>query len=405
MRIVVEEGMQRVEREGRRTGSPGRALGLSIVVFLAFGGLAAWGISSRTTTMATLARETNDSAIPTVSVVQPKGGAPQEEITLPGNVQAYIDAPIYARTAGYLRHRYVELGTRVKAGQLLAEIDAPELEQQLRQSRADLATAAANARLAQITADRYVDLRKTDSVSQQDADDAAGSLDARKSAVTSAEYNVQRLEQLQAYTKIYAPFDGVITARNTDVGALIDSGAGGGAARELFHVASTDRLRVFVNVPETHAHAVKPGLTAELTLTQLPGRTFTGTLVRTARAIEAASRTLLVELDVPNPSGELLAGSYAEVRFKLPTGTPTYRLPVNALMFRSEGLRVAVVKDAGKVTMVRVAVGRDFGTEVEIVSGLSRDDRVILNPPDSMEEGQVVRIATPASGKNEGNPR
>ena len=397
--------MQRVERDGRRAGSLGRALGLSIVVFVVLGGLAAWGISSRTTTMATLARETNESAIPTVSVVQPKGGAPQEEIVLPGNVQAYIDAPIYARTSGYLRHRYVELGSRVRAGQLLAEIDAPELEQQLRQSRADLATAEANARLAQITADRYADLRKTDSVSQQDADNAAGSLDARKSAVKSAENNVQRLEQLQAYTKIYAPFDGAITARNTDVGALIDSGASGGAARELFHIASTDRLRVFVNVPETHAHAVGPGLTAEVTLTQLPGRTFTGTLVRTARTIEVASRTLLVELDVPNPSGELLAGSYAQVRFKLPTGTSTYRLPVNALMFRSEGLRVAVVRDANKVTMVHVAIGRDFGTEVEIVSGLNKDDLVIVNPPDSLEQGQVVRIAKPASEKSEGDSR
>lgn len=397
--------MQRVERDGRRAGSLGRALGLSIVVFVVLGGLAAWGISSRTATMATLARETNESAIPTVSMVQPKGGAPQEEIVLPGNVQAYIDAPIYARTAGYLRHRYVELGTRVKAGQLLAEIDAPELEQQLRQSRADLATAEANARLAQITADRYVDLRQTDSVSQQDADNAAGSLDARKSAVKSAEYNVQRLEQLQAYTRIYAPFAGAITARNTDVGALIDSGASGGAARELFHIASTDRLRVFVNVPETHAHAVRPGLTAELTLTQLPGRTFTGTLVRTARTIEVASRTLLVELDVPNPSGELLAGSYAQVRFKLPTGSSTYRLPVNALMFRSEGLRVAVVRDANKVTMVPVVIGRDFGTEVEIISGLTSDDLVIVNPPDSLERGQVVRIVKPASEKSEGQSR
>ena len=394
--------MQRVERDGPRAGPPGRVLGLSLIVLVALGGLAAWGISSRSTTMTTLAQETDEAAIPTVSVVQPKGGAPQEEIVLPGNVQAYLDAPIYARTPGYLRRRSVDLGTRVKTGQLLAEIDAPELEQQLRQSRADLATAEANARLAQITADRYADLRKTDSVSQQDADNAAGSLDARRSAVTSAEYNVQRLEQLRAYTKIYAPFDGVITARNTDVGALIDSGASGGAARELFHIASTDRLRVFVSVPEIHAHAIRPGLTAELVLTQLPGRTFTGTLAHTARTIDVASRTLLVELDVPNPSGELLAGSYAEVHLHLPAGTTTFRLPVNALMFRSEGLRVAVVRDAGRVAMVPVTLGRDFGTEVEILSGLTRDDTVILDPPDSLEDGQVVRIAKPAPAKTDG---
>ena len=396
--------MQHVERDSRAT-SLRRILGVSIFVCVVLAGLAAWGIASRTTTMATLAQETDDAAIPTVSVMQPKEGALQEEIVLPGNVQAYLDAPIYARTSGYLRRRYVDLGNRVKAGHLLAEIDAPELEQQLRQSRADLATAEANARLAQITADRYGDLRKTDSVSQQDADNAAGSLDARKSAVKSAEYNVQRLEQLHAYTKIYAPFDGVITARNTDVGALIDSGASGGAARELFHIASTDRLRVFVNVPEVRAQVIRPGLIAELTLTQLPGRSFTGTLARTANTIDVASRTLLVELDVPNPSGELLAGSYAEVHFKLPTAASTYRLPVNALMFRSDGLRVAVVKDAGKVIMVPIALGRDFGVEVEVVSGLNKDDKVIVDPPDSLEDGQTVRIAKPASARNEGESR
>ena len=215
-------------------------------------------------------------------------------------------------------------------------------------------------------------------MSQQDADNAAGSLEARKAAVESARHNVQRLEQLQAFTRIYAPFDGVITARNTDVGALIDSGASGGAARELFHIASTDRCACSSTCPRTHAHAARPGLTAELTLTEFPGRTFTGTLVRTAQAIDVASRTLLVEIDVPNPTGELLPGAYAEVHFKLPTGTSTYRLPVNALMFRSEGLRVAVVTDANTVTMAPVTIGRDFGTEVEIVSGLNKDDRVIV---------------------------
>ena len=397
--------MQHPEGRPRRSGTLGRVLGLSLVVALVLAGLAAWGISARTATMATLAQETNDAAIPTVAFIQPKAGAPHEEIVLPGNVQAYTDAPIYARTAGYLRHRYVELGSRVKAGQLLAEIDAPELEEQLRQSRADLATAEANARLARITADRYAELRKSDSVSQQDADNAAGSLDARTSAVVSAQSNVQRLEKLHAYTKIYAPFDGVITARNTDVGALIDSGAGGGPGRELFHIATTDRLRVFVNVPEVHAQAVHEGLIAELRLTQLPGRTFQGTLAHTARSIEAASRTLLVELDVPNPSGELLAGSYAEVHIKLATAASTYRLPVNTLIFRSEGLRVALVTDASRVRMAAVALGRDFGNEVEILSGLAGDDKVILDPPDSLQDGQLVRIAKATPAGPEGQQR
>jgi RND family efflux transporter MFP subunit len=397
--------MQRPEGDGRRPGALGRVLGLTFIVVIVLAALAAWGISARTATMVSLRQETDDAAIPTVAVIQPKAGAPHEEIVLPGNVQAYTDAPIYARTSGYLRHRYVDLGSRVKAGQLLAEIDAPELEDQLRQTRADLATAEANARLARITADRYAELRKSDSVSQQDADNAAGSLDARTSAVTSAQSNVQRLEKLHAYTKIYAPFDGVITARNTDVGALIDSGAGGGAARELFHIASTDRLRVFVNVPEVHAQAVHEGLVAELRLTQLPGRTFKGTLAHTARAIDVASRTMLVELDVPNPSGELLAGSYAEAHIKLPSGASTYRLPVNTLMFRSDGLKVGLVKDGNRVAMASIAVGRDFGSEVEVLSGVSADDKVILDPPDSLEEGQIVRIARQAPVKREGQPQ
>ena len=388
--------MPHQEPDARASMSRGAALVATAFAFVIVAGLASWGIASRSARMDALTRETAAAAIPTVAVVTPKAGAPQEEIVLPGNVQAYIDAPIYARTSGYLHKRYVDLGSRVKAGQLLAEIDAPELEQQLRQSRADLATAEANARLAQITADRYADLRKTDSVSQQDADNAAGTLEARKTAVTSAQFNVQRLEQLHGYTRISAPFDGVITARNTEVGALIDPGAGGGAARELFHIASTDRLRVFVNVPEVHAHAVRPGLAAELSFTQLPGRTFAGTLARTAHAIDAASRTLLIELEVPNPSGDLLAGSYAEVHLKLAAAAPTSRLPINALMFRSQGLRVALVTAGNTVALTPITIGRDFGTEVEVLSGLRAGDRVIVDPPDSLEDGQIVRVAEKA---------
>ncbi len=393
--------MQGIEPDRRRTGTATRAVALVLVGAAILAAMAFWGVNDRAKAMVELTKETADLAIPTVAVVKPKAGAPAEEIVLPGSMQAYMDAPIYARTSGYLKRRYVEMGAHVKANQLLAEIDAPELEQQLQQARADLSTAEANTRLAQITADRYLNLRKTDAVSQQDADNAAGGLDARKTAVESARHNVQRLEQMQSYTKIFAPFDGVITARNTDVGALIDSGASGGAARELFHIASTTRLRVFVNVPEVYSRATNPGMTAELTLAEFPGKRVPARLVRTAQAIEVASRSLLVELEVANPTGELLAGSYAEVHFKLPTAQSTYRLPVNSLMFRSDGLRLAIVGTGDKVSMMTVTLGRDFGTEVEVVSGLTGLERVVVNPPDGLVQGQVVRIAAAAASKGD----
>ncbi len=239
-------------------------------------------------------------------------------------------------------------------------------------------------------------------MSQQDADNASGALDARKAAVESARHNVQRLEQMHAFTRIYAPFDGVITARNTDVGALIDPGASGGSARELFHIASTDTLRVFVNVPQVYSRVARPGIPAELTLTEFPGRRFAGTLARTAEAIDPASRTLLVEVDVANPKGELLAGAFAEVHFKLPTPATTMVVPVNALMFRSEGLRVAVVRGDNRVAMVAVTLGRDFGTEAEILSGLTGDERIVNSPPDSLTDGQTVRIVAAQAGASSG---
>jgi RND family efflux transporter MFP subunit len=376
---------------------------LAVVAIVAVFGALAWrGISGRSRAMTELTRDTAEMAVPSVVVVRPKPGAPQDDISLPGAIQPFAEAPIYARTSGYLKRRLVEMGARVKAGQLLAEIDAPELEQQLGQAGSDLATAEANARLAQITADRYRDLVKTDSVSQQDADNASGALDARKAAVESARHNVQRLEQLQAFTRIYAPFDGVITARNTDVGALIDPGASGGSARELFHIASTDTLRVFVNVPQIYSRVARPGIPAELTLTEFPGRRFAGTLARTAEAIDPASRTLLVEVEVANPKGELLPGAFAEVHFKLPAPASMLVLPVNALMFRSEGLRVAVVRGDNRVAMVAVTLGRDFGTEAEILSGLTGDERVVNSPPDSLTDGQPVRIVAAQAGAGSG---
>jgi RND family efflux transporter MFP subunit len=365
----------------------------AVVVILLAVGAAFWGITTRARALAVVTRETRELAVPTVAVAVPERAAPQEEIALPGNMQAFADAAIYARTNGYLKRWYVDIGGRVRTGQTLAEIDTPEIDHQLQQARADLATAQANARLAQTTAERYRDLMRSDSVSQQDLDNANGSFEAKVAAVESARANEKRLEQLQSFKRIEAPFDGVVTARNTEIGALIDSGSN---ARELFHVAAVQKLRVFVNVPEVYARAAQPGLTADLTLKEFPGRRFAGTLVRTANAIDVASRTLLTEIDVDNPRGELLPGSYAEVHLKLPTAASMLKLPVSALIFRADGLMVATIKGDNKVAIVPVTTGRDFGNAVEIISGLAGSDRVVLNPPDSLTDGQTVRIAAPS---------
>jgi len=367
----------------------GPVVGGLLLVVIALG-LAFWGIATRAKALSVVTRETRELAITTVSVIKPERGAPQQEIVLPGTMQAFTDAPIYARTNGYLRKWYVDIGSRVRAGQVLADIDTPEVDQGLEQARADLATAEANMRLAQSTAERYRELIKTDSVSKQDLDNANGSLEAKATAVTSARANVRRLEQLHAFGKIVAPFDGVVTVRNTDVGALIDSGSN---AKELFHVAAVHRLRVFVNVPEVYSRAARTGIKADLTLTEFPGRPFTGTLARTAESIDVASRTLLAEIDVENRKGELLPGSYAEVHLKLPSDTSTFKLPVNAVIFRTEGVRVAVVSAGGIVTLQPVTLGRDYGNSVEVMSGLTGDEHIVLNAPDSIETGQTVRVA------------
>ena len=346
----------------------------------------------------TLARETQEMAIPSVSVVHPKHAGTAQELVLPANVQAYIDAPIYARTNGYLKRWYADIGAHVKEGQLLAEIDTPEVDQQLRQALADLATAQANVHLAQVTAERYTDLLKTDSVSKQDADNAASDYAAKKSAVQSSQANVKRLEDLQSFEKIYAPFGGVITARNTDIGALIDLGSSGGTRTELFHIAQPGKLRVYVNVPEAYSQAAKPGMTADLTLAEFPDRRFQGTLVRTANAIDPNTRTLLVEISVNNSTGELLTGAYTQVHIKLPTPQSSFTLPVDTLLFRSEGLRVVVVNN-NQAELRPITIGHDLGSEVEVVSGLTANDSVVLNPPDSIEPGEKVRVVQPQAGR------
>ena len=352
---------------------------------------AAWGIAARARSMTELTRETRELAITTVAVTAPSRGPASEDVTLPGTVQPYTDAAIFARTTGYLKKRYADIGSRVRSGQVLAEIDTPEIDQQLMQARADLATARANEKLAKTTADRYEELIKTDSVSRQDLDNATGSYEAKQAATASADANVKRLLELEKFKTIYAPFDGVITARNTDIGALIGSGAN---AKELFHIASMNRVRIFVNVPQLYARAARLDTAADIEVQELPGHKFTGRVSRTAQAIDPESRTLLVEIDLDNPRGEILPGSFAQVHLKLPTDATTFRLPVNTLMFRSEGLRVAVVKH-GAVTLVPITLGRDFGSTIEVLTGLTGAESVVVNPPDSLAEGQSVNVAPP----------
>ena len=376
---------------------PGSARTVIVVALLFALGIAAvvyFGILSRTASAAALVREAKEDSVLAVTVVHPEFGSAEEEVVLPGNIQAFTDSPIFARTTGYLKKWYVDIGTRVKAGQLLAEIDAPELDHQLQQAKADLETARANLGLAQSTADRWEFLLKTQSVSRQETDEKSGDLSAKKAMVDASASAVHRLEDLQSYEKVTAPFDGVITARNTDVGALIQA-TGSAAGKELFHLAATDQLRVFVNVPEVYARAARAGVQASLQLTEFPGRNFVGTIVRNANAIDSASRTLLVEVDVSNPTGELLPGAYVQVHLKLPGKTSRgLTIPVGSMLFRSEGLRVGVVRD-GVAQLIPITVGRDYGNEVEVVSGLKSQDQLIANPADSLVSGESVRIANP----------
>jgi RND family efflux transporter MFP subunit len=372
------------------------AVGIAAVVY--------FGILSRTASAAALAREAREDATIPVTVVHPKRGGADEEVVLPGNIQAFTDSPIYARTTGYLKKWYVDIGMHVTAGQLLAEIDAPELDHQLQQARADMESAQANLKLAQSTAERWQTLLKSASVSRQETDEKMGDLSAKKALVDAAASAVHRLEDLQAYEKVTAPFDGVITARNTDVGALIDAGSNA-PGKELFHLAATGSLRVFVNVPEVFNRAARDGAKATLQLAEYSDRHFTGTIVRNANAIDATTRTLLVEVDVDNNGGELLPGAYVLVHLKLPAqaggaAMRGYTVPVNTILFRSEGLRVALVR-GGKAQLAPITIGRDYGNEVEVVSGLRPQDQIITNPPDSLVSGEAVRIASGEQGAAE----
>jgi RND family efflux transporter MFP subunit len=374
-------------------------VGVAVAV-LVVGAVIYSGIHQRVQAETTLGVNTERAAVPTVTVVQPLSGNVSQEIVLPGNTQAFSDTPIYARTNGYLKRWYVDIGAHVTQGQLLAEIETPEVDQQLEQARADLKNAQANEHLAQITAARWQNLLKTNAVSKQETDQAVSDLSARQASVDSTTANVHRLEQLQSFEKVYAPFAGVITARNTDIGALINAGAGG-VPQELFHMAAVNKLRVYVAVPETDSQAAQTGAKATLTLDEYPGEIFQGTIVRNSDSIDAASRTLNVEVDVANAQGRIKTGAYVFVHLNNPQSRQamghSLTIPADTLLFRSEGLRVGVVRNS-RAELVPITIGRDFGATVEVVAGLQPTDQVIVNPSDSLTSGSQVQVSTPQAG-------
>ncbi|HEX8895094.1 MAG TPA: efflux RND transporter periplasmic adaptor subunit [Terriglobales bacterium] len=383
-----------VPRLGRRR----LALVFATVALGLTGAVVYSGMHSRAVAESRLEQQTEQAAIPTVSVIFPRQGAPTDEIVLPGVTQAFIDAPIYARTNGYLLHWYFDIGAHVKKDQLLAVIDTPEVDQQLQQARADLGTAQANVAIAKITADRWQGLVNDGSVSQQETDQNVINLKAMQATLEANAANVRRLEQLQSFEKIYAPFDGIITARSTDIGALIDAGAST-QPKELFHMAATRTLRVYVAVPEVNSPGICSGGSATLAVDEFPGETFRGTIVRNNNSIDLASRTLLIEVDIDNPTGRLLPGAYVFVHLKLPEATHSVTIPAGALIFRKEGLQVALARD-GKAKLISVKIKHDYGNSVEIVSGLQPTDAVIADPSDSLIDDTPVRVSNSSTGSS-----
>lgn len=386
-----------------KLGPGGKWLVLIIAVLALLG--AGFGIATRVRSRGALKDGTLASAAPIVSVIAANQGGSSQEIVIPGTANAFTDAPIYARTSGYVRRWYADIGARVHKGQVLADIDSPEIDQQLAQAKADLGTSQANERLAKLTADRYQELAKTDSVSKQDADNAVETYSARRAATLSSLANARRAEQLVSFEKVEAPFDGIITARNTDIGQLVDAGSSGGPARELFHIATNDRLRVFIGVPQTGSDATSPGVPVDVTLPERPGRSYPGKVVRNAGSIDPTTRTLLVEIDMDNTKGEILPGTSVRVHLKSLSAQPTLLLPVSAVLFRSEGPRVAVLANGNHAKLVAVTLGRDYGSALEVTSGLTKDSQVIDSPPDSLIDGQQVQVVRSAQPATPGTPQ
>ncbi len=380
----------------RGAAPPGRArilVGAALLVLITAG--AVTFLNKRSETDA-LAKETEAVSVPTVAVVQPKTEPGNDELVLPGNLLAFIESPIFARTNGYLLRWYKDIGSKVEKGELLASIDTPEVDQELSQARASREQIKAALGLAKISADRWENLRKSDSVSQQEADQQTSGYQQAQANLAAADANVRRLEDLESFKSVYAPFTGVLTRRNVDPGALINSGAAAG--REMFDIARVDPLRVYVSVPQAYAPNMRAGMKANVTLQEFPGQKFVGTVARTAEAIDPATRTLNTEVDVPNKDGQLLPGSFGQVHFATGTSVPRITIPVNAMLFRAEGPRVAVVDKDDKVHLRPITIGRDFGATLEILGGLEVSDQIIINPSDSLEEGQQVHVAKPIAG-------
>lgn len=374
----------------------GRLALIVLVILLVAGGFA---IARRLTERGALAKETERLAVPTVGVTKPSAEPAADQLVLPAQLQPYVESAIFARTNGYLLHWNKDIGSHVKKGELLAEIDTPEVDQELSQAKAARQQTDAQMQLAKSTAERWTNLRKTDSVSQQEADQQVSAYAQAQANLAAADANVRRLQQLESFKHVYSPITGVITRRNTDVGALITAGSTG-QSRELFDVAQIDPLRVFVSVPQSNAPAIRAGLSAYIELREYPGQKFNGKVVRTADAIDPTTRTLLTEIDVPNPNGQLLPGSYAEVYFAVPIQISRMSVPVNTVLFRPEGPRVAVVGPDNKVHLKAIIIGRDFGTKIEILGGLDANDQVIMNPADSLEDGEEVNVKTGSGAKS-----
>ena len=389
-------GAQHSNAQKQPAPRSGRLALIVAAVLIVAGGFT---IARRLTERSALAKETEKLAVPTVSVTNPGTEPAADQLVLPAQLQPYVESAIFARTNGYLLRWTKDIGSHVTKGELLAEIDTPEVDQELSQARATRQQTEAQLQLAKSTAERWTNLRKTDSVSQQEADQQVSAYAQAQANVAAADANVRRLQQLESFKHVYAPISGVITRRNTDVGALINAGSTG-QARELFDVAQVDPLRVFVSVPQSNAPSIRAGLSAYIELREYPGQKFDGKVVRTADSIDPATRTLLTEIDVPNKDGHLLPGSYAEVHFAVPIQYTRMSVPVNALLFRPEGPRVAVVGTDHKIHLKAVSIGRDFGTKVEIIGGLDPKDQIVLNPADSLEDGQEVNVKTGSGAKS-----
>jgi RND family efflux transporter MFP subunit len=379
-------------------GGRGQLMKWFVVLFVVFLILGVYSTTQKRASHQVLAEQTVRMAVPYVTLIHATPISVDSELVLPGNIQSYVESPIYARTNGYLKKWYKDIGSRVAAGDLLAEIDTPEVDAQLAQARADLATSEANVTLAGITAQRYQELLKSDAVSKQDVDNYNGDFSAKQAMVQSAQANVKRLQELESFKRVYAPFSGVITKRNVDIGTLINAGNGGTSTREMFDLAQTDPLRVYVATPQTYANTIHDGLKACLELSEFPDRNFCGKVVRSAGAVDPATRTLLTEVDVPNPSNVLLEGEYAQVHFDAKLTGEHLAVPNNALLFRPSGTMVAVVDSNNRVNLKKLTIGRDLGTSVEVVGGITANDAFVINPPDALDQGEDVKIAQPSGG-------